>query len=192
MNLPDIRVNGPPGSPALIDRGVDHDVDRRVDFTIVVDPTALASPDDTAEAQDALFEDQRPETSAADETTEEGAAEAAESLAGELGLDDVEVVDPEPSAVAATLGAIARRRRTITELAAQDCRYPISSEPVRDEYGCTRVIHQFCGSPRTIGFYCARHHDETHTPVTPRQVREQQRASEKLSRLAIVAALKRE
>jgi hypothetical protein len=42
-----------PTSPAMLD----HDVNRSVNFIIVVDPAALASPDDPAVAQEALPEE---------------------------------------------------------------------------------------------------------------------------------------
>ena len=177
-----------PASPVALD----HDVGHRVNFTVVVDPAALASPDGAAGAQDALSEDSRRNDTAGNEVASEGATEALESLVGEFELSGVEIVATALSPIATALGTMAWRRPTVLELQSSDCRYPVSSKSVLDAYGRRRTEHRFCAQSASIGSYCDRHHRETHTPIMSRQFREQQRAPQKLSRLAIVAALKRE
>ena len=92
MSTPDIRAEDPPASPGLID----HNVDRRVDFVIVVDPTALASPDDPVAGQEACGRETGPDDPPDEEAASGAAGETLEGLAGEFELDDVEVVEPEP------------------------------------------------------------------------------------------------
>jgi hypothetical protein len=172
-----------PASPVALD----HDVGHRVNFTVVVDPAALASPDGAAGAQDALSEDSRRNDAAGDEVASEGAAEALEPLADKVALAGVKAVELELSAVAATLGAMARRQPTVTELREDDCRWPVDLVVIVGELP-TRIQHVFCQNRRAPGRpYCTVHTAAAYVTTkgrsTPQEVREARRRYEEKRRL---------
>ena len=167
-----VWVAEPPASSAALD----HDVDRRVNFVIVVDPTALASPDDPVAGQEArgceTGSDDPPDEEAASRT----AGEAPEAPTGELELDDAEVVEPEPSTIAVTLGAMARRRPTITDLGPGDCRYAVDTITEVDPYGRRRTLHLFCFDSQAPGSsYCPQHAALCRQPILSRSARDMDR-----------------
>ena len=188
----------PPASPAVLDHGVDHAVDRRLNFVIVVDPAALASLDDPVAGQEARGCETGPDDPPDEEAASGAAGEAVEPLAGELRLDDAEAVEPERSTIAATLGAIARRRPTITELRDDDCRWPVDLVVVAGEFS-TGPKHVFCQNPRAPGRpYCTDHTVAAYATTKDRQtrVREAREARQRyeerrrLTGLGLRAALK--
>ena len=183
----------PPASPAVLDHGVDHAVDRRLNFVIVVDPAALASLDDPVAGQEARDCETGPDDPPDEEATSDAAGDVPELFAGELELDDAEAAEPEPSVVAVTLSDMAWRRPTILNLGPGDCRYPIGDVETAGEFSIrTQTI--FCAESIAPGSqsFCQVHHQLTHaTPKSCHALRSEFIAR-KLSRLAIVAALKRE
>ena len=176
------RVMHPPASPAVLDHGVN--------FVIVVDPAALASPDDTAEAQEAGYET-TPDKPFDEEAASKVAAETLETLVDELELDEAKAVEPEPSAIAAALGAMARQPIVVETLEPEHCRYPVGDVEVIGEFSARAQI-TFCAKPKTDGSYCFAHHELTHAALKSSQVLRDEFIVRKLSRLAIMAALKRE
>ena len=155
-------VVSPRASPVVLNPGVDP----HADFTILVDPAALALSDGAAAAQDVLFEDPGPIDLAASETAAEAAAEALESLTGEIELGNAKVVEPEPSPLAIALGAMARPRPTILSLGPDDCRFAIDTlETI--EHGRFRNQHLFCGASCASGRpYCAGRVAAAYEPPT--------------------------
>ena len=129
-----------------------------------------------------------------EEAASEGAAEALETLAGELELDDAQVVEPR---------TVRYRRRTWrnrsttpdcrTELEAQHCRYPVSSESGVRTNRC-HADHLFCGLTDASGSLLLPRSPRINARRAEERARAQSRkpSPAKLSRLAIVAALKRE
>jgi hypothetical protein len=164
-----------PASPA-IDHGVDRRVDRRVDFLVVVDPATLASPDDPVAGQDARGSETGLDEPPDDEAAGGAVGEAPEDLAGELELDDAELVEPEPSAIAAALGAMARRRPTITDLGPGDCRFAVDAITEVDPYGRRRTLHLFCSNSQAPGSsYCPQHAALCRQPILSRSARDMER-----------------
>jgi hypothetical protein len=198
VNLPDIQAEGPPVSPIVLDHNLDHNVDRRVDFVIIVNSTSPASPNDRTAGQEARGCETGPDDPPDEEAASGAAGEALEDLAGERGMDNAEAVEPEPSAVATTLGAMARRRPTITELREDDCRWPVDLVVVAGEFS-TGPKHVFCQNPRAPGRpYCTGHTVAAYATTKDRQtlVREAREARQRyeerrrLTGLGLRAALK--
>jgi hypothetical protein len=156
--------------------GVDHDVDRRVDFIVVVDPAALASPDDPVAGQEARGCESWPDDPLDEEAASDAAGETLEDLAGELELDGVEVVRPEQSTIAAALGAMAQRRSTILDLGPSDCRYAVDTITEIDPCGHRRTLLLFCSdSQAPSSSYCPQHAALCRQPILSRSVRDMER-----------------
>jgi hypothetical protein len=165
-----------PPVDVAIDHGVDHDIDRRVDFVVMVDPAALAPSAHPVAGQDAHSCETGPDDPPDEEAASGAAGEALEDRGGELELSDVEVVESEPSTIAVTLGAMARRRSAITDLGPGDCRFAVDTAIEVDPYGRRRTLHLFCSDSQAPGSsYCPQHEALCRQPILSRSARDMDR-----------------
>ena len=106
------------------------------------------------------------------------------------------LVQPQPSTIAvctwsnsATTSATDGSQRKAPAI----CRYPVFERKGFENERCHEE-HLFCGEPIASGSasYCLAHHELTRAAPKSGHVLKQETIARKLSRLAIVAALKRE